>query len=118
MGIGNYYGSYKYRLHLWRLARGVLPTRVNLASKGVSCPSDCLLCEGKLESDGHVFFRCGSAKNIWSSTSYGYKVEVVVATAIGTTAAVFNVLEALPEDQRVDFAMVCWCIWRRRNKRV
>ncbi|XP_043812756.1 uncharacterized protein LOC110619075 [Manihot esculenta] len=45
----------KVRDFIWRLFRGVLPTRDNLARRGVDVPLGCLFCDAN-ESIDHLFF--------------------------------------------------------------
>lgn len=36
----------------------------------------------------------------------------------GYRESVFHILASLPDDQRCRFAMMIWCLWKRRNEKV
>ncbi|XP_076935373.1 uncharacterized protein LOC143601998 [Bidens hawaiensis] len=50
----------------WRVVGNRLPTRTNLATKGIDIPSTiCPLCNDGSETVIHVFGECTSVKKIW-----------------------------------------------------
>ncbi|XP_021593063.1 uncharacterized protein LOC110600514 [Manihot esculenta] len=49
---------------IWRLFRGVLPTRDNLTRRGVDVPLGCLFCDAN-ESIDHLFFSCPMVGEVW-----------------------------------------------------
>ncbi|XP_043814106.1 uncharacterized protein LOC122724009 [Manihot esculenta] len=59
----------KVRDFIWRLFRGVLPTRDNLARRGVDVPLGCLFCDAN-ESIDHLFFSCPMAIHSAANTFY------------------------------------------------
>ncbi|MCI39373.1 hypothetical protein A2U01_0060604, partial [Trifolium medium] len=70
-GSGNLWFSYapsKVIVFSWQLVLGRLPTRANLAVRGVfggdSDPS-CVWCPGVREAEHHLFVTCAFASNIW-----------------------------------------------------
>nr|ABN08869.1 Polynucleotidyl transferase, Ribonuclease H fold [Medicago truncatula] len=52
---------------VWRICRGVLPTRIRLQDKGVQCRTNCVSCEHQAEDIDHVFFHCPFAVQAWNS---------------------------------------------------
>ena len=60
----------RFKVLLWRIASGILPTRLNIATKlgwGDTC---CPLCDSDEESIEHLFFQCSVARAIWFGTSW------------------------------------------------
>lgn len=55
----------KIKLLLWRVARGVLPTRSNLLRRNVMCDNHCPMCDGNPENEWHAFFDYIHAEAIW-----------------------------------------------------
>ena len=43
---------------LWRMCRGVLPTELQLQSKGIAASASCLFCANGLENAWHIFIYC------------------------------------------------------------
>jgi len=54
---------------VWRICRDCFPTRVKLRSRGVNCPSDCVMCEDPHEDSCHIFFHCQAAIDVWSAAN-------------------------------------------------
>ncbi|PWA60166.1 RNA-directed DNA polymerase, eukaryota, Reverse transcriptase zinc-binding domain protein [Artemisia annua] len=47
-----------------------LPTRMNLAAKDIDIPSvSCPICNNKIESSDHTFFKCDTAVHLWRMVS-------------------------------------------------
>ncbi|XP_071739668.1 uncharacterized protein [Rutidosis leptorrhynchoides] len=56
----------KINIHIWRLALGRLPTRLNLSRRCVEIQQiGCVLCSYNVESTDHVIFECHFALDIW-----------------------------------------------------
>lgn len=54
---------------VWRICRDCFPTRVKLRSRGVNCPSVCVMCEDPHKDSYHLLFHCPIAVNIWQSAN-------------------------------------------------
>jgi hypothetical protein len=50
---------------LWRILNNVLPTKTNLANRGVKCDPFRPRCPTKMETINHVFLDCEWAKQVW-----------------------------------------------------
>jgi hypothetical protein len=50
---------------LWRISRNILPTRLKLNSRGVQCPTSCVVCNTEDEDIMHVFFMCQKSVQCW-----------------------------------------------------
>ncbi|GJZ69999.1 putative RNA-directed DNA polymerase, eukaryota, reverse transcriptase zinc-binding domain protein [Tanacetum coccineum] len=50
----------------WRIAKGRLPTKINLDLRGIDLHSvRCPLCDDDLETEHHLFIHCRIAKQVW-----------------------------------------------------
>lgn len=48
----------KVKKFTWKISHDIIPTKVNLARKGVHLDLGCGVCLGHPEMDGHVFREC------------------------------------------------------------
>ena len=54
------------RNFLWRMCRGVLPTKLQLRLKGIVVSASCLFCANGLENAWHISISCPFAISCWS----------------------------------------------------
>jgi hypothetical protein len=61
-------GTWKVSIFAWRLLRDRLPTRVNLAARGILTPEAhmCVSSCGGVESAQHLFLSCNFFGSLWS----------------------------------------------------
>lgn len=59
---------------LWRLAKNILPTKVNLAKKGIVMDTSYPLCLSSPESAEHLFLNCEFSKYVFFSSILSYRV--------------------------------------------
>lgn len=52
----------KIKNFVWHVCRGCFPTRTRLSSRGVQCPTDCVLCVSNFEDSIHVLLECLGAQ--------------------------------------------------------
>ena len=56
----------KINIFIWRFLRDALPTRSNLAKRGISLQSlACIFCDNNVETLDHCLFTCPSSSIIW-----------------------------------------------------
>ncbi|GAA0183176.1 hypothetical protein LIER_30638 [Lithospermum erythrorhizon] len=55
----------KFRNFMWRLASGLLPTRVQLQHRGMKIDNKCPFCFKRGEDIAHAIFKCKNSKNTW-----------------------------------------------------
>ena len=103
----------KVKHFMLRLLRNSLPTRWRLQSRGVHCCILCEYCQSNLENSWHVFFGCQQVQRFWLASDLArhqqrynldwYSVQIAAKSLhrIG-----------------IKFAMLLWCIWRRRNDKI
>ncbi|GKC88895.1 RNA-directed DNA polymerase, eukaryota [Tanacetum coccineum] len=55
----------KVNIFMWRLKLDTLPHQLNLSSRGIEIPEiSCPSCNGNVESNDHIFFKCAFSKDI------------------------------------------------------
>lgn len=98
------------------MARGVIPTAVDLLKKQVDISLHCQWCHNYAEDAAHVFFECCFAREIWAETGFNH----VIYTGESETGmqVIRRVFSTATKDQCLRFGLLCWGIWMRRNKRV
>ena len=68
---GNWKSLWKLKLHerfkvlVWRIANGILPTRIVVASKLGQGDVCCPFCHDSEEFIDHLFFKCSVSRAIW-----------------------------------------------------
>uniref|UniRef100_A0A2N9ISW0 Reverse transcriptase zinc-binding domain-containing protein n=1 Tax=Fagus sylvatica TaxID=28930 RepID=A0A2N9ISW0_FAGSY len=83
----NWKGLWKLKLHdrykmlIWRIASGSLPTKLSLALKMGTGDTYCPLCQMEEESIDHLFFKCSIARVIWFGTSWGIHSNLLSITS-------------------------------------
>lgn len=108
----------KVKVFLWRAARGCLPTRHCLQSRGVKCDDRCVFCERSYENDWHLFFGCDETKSVWEEAELWHIISANLERAGGFVALFFQLLEELLYHQISTFTMTLWDIWKRRNNKM
>jgi hypothetical protein len=106
----------------WKLLRNSIPTRVNLAVRGVQVAGgsvDCVLCVGKAEEANHLFMFCDFACGVWSRI---FRWLAVVFVLPQNLSNFFDCFVGAASSKKVarGFALVwhttVWTIWRCRNE--
>lgn len=108
----------KIRNLVWRMCRGVLPTRMQLQDKGVQCPMNCVSCDSTQEDVQHLFFACPLAVQTWRMTGLWSHIVTVSSTDVSATQIIFNLVETLPAEQKQLFATMLWSLWKHKNLKV
>ncbi|XP_074298841.1 uncharacterized protein LOC141629796 [Silene latifolia] len=63
--------SCKMSLLLWRMLHNILPTNVNLISRGMNIEPACPFCHASSESMDHLFRSCLITQHLWKSSTLG-----------------------------------------------
>lgn len=96
------------------MARGVLPTAVDLIKKHVNILPQCTWCHIYLEDVAHVFFHCSFARELWKNTGLYH---LIFTGEIETGMTTFRrVISTATTTQCTMFSLICWGLWVRRNK--
>jgi hypothetical protein len=102
----------KHKVFFWLLLRDILNTRGLLRRKHMYL--DSYVCElwilQREESLGHLFFKCGFAKNCWT------QIGVNVPSWLPPIRAIRRIKRSLRVPFAIEIIMVmCWSIWTERN---
>jgi hypothetical protein len=71
----------RYKLLVWRIATGILPTRLTVAQKLGAGDSSCPLCQDCEESIDHLFFKCSVSRAIWFGSSRAIHSSLLTITS-------------------------------------
>jgi ribonuclease HI len=101
----------RVRNFLWRLAKNILPTRANLAKKGVQIENLCPLCNSEPETIDHTFLHCQIARLTWFASQIG--VHAPQSMPLNQW-----LLQGLTCEETMGAQLFCvllWKIWGARN---
>jgi hypothetical protein len=75
----------------------------------------CAFCDEK-EDGNHLFFGCLTAKYIWSLLAYSLGTICRSRNLEQYLVWIHNTLPQDPQMHAVGLAIVCWAVWKTRNK--
>jgi hypothetical protein len=64
----------RLKMHLWRIASNLLPTKDSMARYVPDIDTTCGLCEFSPESTIHLFWHCPFARAVWFGSEWGLTV--------------------------------------------
>ncbi|GKB37953.1 RNA-directed DNA polymerase, eukaryota [Tanacetum coccineum] len=109
----------KLNVFKWRLALDKLPTRNNLASRGIMVPCHlCPICNMETESRDHLFFRCSIALDLTRLLSRWWNLQIPLTLdyiAWGTWIAGLRLKKMQKLVLEACFTSLWWHIWVFRN---
>jgi ribonuclease HI len=117
----------RYKLLVWRIATGILPTKLNIAHKMGITDTCCPLCHMNEESIEHLFFQCSISRAIWFGTSWAIHssrlslascqdiLKLICEPPIFTAAESSKAKDILLQTS-IQFAITLDCIWNLRNQ--
>lgn len=100
---------------VWRVCRGCLPTRARLLSRGIQCPTHCVICNEGEEDSTHILFTCPKASQVWQEVQLWGFVQQAASECASVDSIVFQLLQKVPASQCSLLAMILWSLWKRRN---
>ena len=111
----------KLKMHLWRIATNVLPTK-DVISQFANVEVGCPLCNLFDESPLHIFALCPIAKSLWFHSQWGVRTD---SLGLASIHDLINFLFSPPfaeelivcqkEDFLLFWAILCDVIWKQRN---
>jgi hypothetical protein len=110
----------------WQALLLRIPTKLNLASRGVALAGDQLSCAvcggGGVENEDHLFLLCPLAWSIWVEVYRWFGVvEVFPGSIISLFVGFLSSLKRgkkLPKGIMIVWHAVMWVIWRVRNDKI
>ena len=104
----------KVRIFAWRMCLNVLPTLVNLQSKGVVNCDICLACGKEPETTFHVFVNCEVAKRVWRC--WLECPPMMLNANMNIVDIAMEILDYGSSSELELFFGVAWAIWFNRNR--
>jgi hypothetical protein len=108
----------------WKLLRDRLPTRNNLALRGVHVNGgvlDCVHCHGREEDAAHLFLFCDFVDLVWKKIFRWLGLVIVLPSTISSLFDCF-IGAAGSKKVRRGFSLIwhaaVWAIWRSRNNAI
>jgi hypothetical protein len=98
---------------LWKALNNLLPTRTNLAKKGVIQDTICPICENKDETVEHILWSCPSSKDVWGGGPR--RLQKLDATESNFTNLFEKLIKRCDKEDLELFAVTARKIWLRRN---
>ncbi|GAU31822.1 hypothetical protein TSUD_58230 [Trifolium subterraneum] len=114
----------KVSILAWRLLRDRLPTRVNLATRGILAPAAhfCVSGCGEAESAHHLFISCSTFGSLWTLLCSWIGIAPVHSTSIRDHFVQFTCAAGGARTRRSFMQLiwlVCvWIVWTERNHRL
>ena len=104
----------KIRIFSWNACMDGLPTRLNLARRGLNNETTCPQCKTALESTSHALIHCEKLGDVWWSW-HSCPVNLL-GRDINLVDIALEILEAgSPQDLEI-FIATAWSIWLNWNK--
>ncbi|CAN1314989.1 Uncharacterized mitochondrial protein AtMg00310 [Linum perenne] len=101
----------KLKIFLWKIIRGILPIRENLAQKITSIVNECSVCLVEEESSEHLFMRCVLALKLAKCLQIqiqNFEHECVVYS--------WRKIFKLSQSVQVRVLLFWWRLWKSRNE--
>ncbi|CAN1745928.1 Putative ribonuclease H protein At1g65750 [Linum perenne] len=108
----------RFRVMLWRLARGVLPTRHALYTRGTPINDECGICNSMFENEWHLFLNCEFAKLCWAAVGLRDDIDRLCSGADSFKDWLLHAASTLPDLKFQTIAATLSAIWQERNQRV
>ncbi|CAN1151467.1 Putative ribonuclease H protein At1g65750 [Linum perenne] len=108
----------RLKTFLWRVARGVLPTRLSLQNRHIRVPTECGLCNRDIENSWHLFLNCPVARQCWDVGGYTSIIEDGMGRSESMQDWVFFLAEHVDAIKAAEITAILNSIWRERNSRV
>uniref|UniRef100_A0A803PMU7 Reverse transcriptase domain-containing protein n=1 Tax=Cannabis sativa TaxID=3483 RepID=A0A803PMU7_CANSA len=102
----------KMKNFIWRVFNHWIPTKMELAKRGMALDTKCNLCTFQDENICHALWHCPKVKNIWKYFDF----HKIIPTHIQQAADVLWWLkDHLPKENFIKFMGLTWLVWQRRN---
>ncbi|CAN1824655.1 hypothetical protein LINPERHAP1_LOCUS30858 [Linum perenne] len=102
----------------WRIARGVVPTRMVLSERGLSVEMFCGVCGSEPETPWHLIIDCGVARDCWQAAGLQLAVDQATEEAEGLADWLWTLIRREPGEIVARICAIVWGIWRETNARV
>jgi hypothetical protein len=100
-------------LFLWKACNNILPTKANLARRGVTPDDKCPICKLERETVSHSLWSCQAAKDVWSECPM--RIQKSPCDEDDFLSIFKRLVERLSVEDLRMLAYVARQIWFRRN---
>ncbi|KAL4587346.1 hypothetical protein LXL04_000215 [Taraxacum kok-saghyz] len=108
----------KANILAWRLAHGRLPTKVNLAKRGIGVNKECTLCNIDEETEEHLFLNCPVTKEVWNDLRCWWQGASQTPNSINYLVKWRGSATKMQDEiQAAVFLVFLWVVWVHRNKK-
>ncbi|XP_035551748.1 uncharacterized protein LOC118349904 [Juglans regia] len=104
----------KAKMFLWRSAREILPTRVNLHKRKIIDSHMCPICLSHPKTVSHVLWTCKATQDVWSNSSR--RLQKSRTEEAPFYELLTELLSTLPLEEHTKLALTAKEIWYKRNK--
>lgn len=106
----------KIKHFCWKALNEILPTKCNLAKRGLDVPLSCPICMNSIESTDHILFDCYRAREIWSQVCGKTFLDEDFNNSLGDRW--LKISENTSKEELELVTVTCWSIWMDRNKKI
>ncbi|KAL4576346.1 hypothetical protein LXL04_012438 [Taraxacum kok-saghyz] len=108
----------KANILAWRLAHGRLPTKVNLAKRGIGVNKECTLCNIDEETEEHLFLNCPVTKEVWNDFRCWWQGAPQTPNSINDLVKWRGAATKMQDEiQAAVFLVFLWVVWVHMNKK-
>jgi ribonuclease HI len=100
---------------LWRICKGILPTRLRLQQRHVPCPLTCPLCDYDVEDDWHILFGCESSLSAWHVSGLYPLIAAHIQQGCTVKDLILHICRRIDRNDAGQVAVLLWTLWNNRN---
>uniref|UniRef100_A0A803PZ98 Reverse transcriptase domain-containing protein n=1 Tax=Cannabis sativa TaxID=3483 RepID=A0A803PZ98_CANSA len=102
----------KIKNFIWRVFNHWIPTKLELAKRGMVIDTHCELCTFQNEDICHALWHCSKVQNIWKLFGFPKLIPLNLTKAADV---LWWLHEHLPNEEFFKFMGLTWLVWQRRN---
>ncbi|XP_060964152.1 uncharacterized protein LOC115722573 [Cannabis sativa] len=102
----------KIKNFIWRVFNHWIPTKLELAKRGMVIDTHCELCTFQNENICHALWHCPKVQNVWKL--FGFP-KLIPLNLTKVADVLWWVHEHLPNEEFFKFMGLTWLVWQRRN---
>lgn len=104
------------KMFLWKACSNILPTKEKLFKKHITHGPLCPICSLEIETIGHIFWSCPSARDLW--TECRHKIYKSTSDENDFMSIMEKLMERASVEKMQMVAIVARQIWHKRNTMV
>ena len=115
----------RLKMHLWRIASNLLPSKAGISTFTPTLDTICYLCENSPETITHLLWECSLARALWFGSKWCIRTELIlVASPLHLVELLVSSPESLGLTNLNSEQFILWgaflfdLLWRMRNDKV